>query len=66
MANEHLSRKPYMITDRCWWYEQDEGIDLVVEHTDDDRVYSHTETYLIPWKDIRAALGRKGYRKRRR
>ena len=59
MANKHLNRKPHKITDHCWWYEQQKGIEVVVEHTDDDDLYSHTAIYLIPWKDIRAALGRK-------
>lgn len=59
MANEHLSLKHHYIADGCWWYEQEKGIDVVVEHTDDADRYHHTETYLISWEDIRAALGRK-------
>lgn len=59
MANKHLKPEPHIITSRCWWYEQDDGISVVVEHIDDDDMYSHTENYLVPWEDIRTALSRK-------
>ena len=60
MANKHLKGEPHKITDRCWWYEQKDGMSLVVEHTHlTTGTRMHTATYLIPWKDIRAALRRK-------
>ena len=59
MANKHLSLKHNQIVDGCWWYEEEKGITVVVQHTDDNDSYSHTQLYLIPWKHIRAALGRK-------
>lgn len=60
MGNKHLKREPHEITDRCFWYEENNGIKIYVDSTDyADDMYSHTEEYLIPWKDIRAALRRK-------
>jgi hypothetical protein len=60
MANQHLKLDPHNITERCWWYEQDEGINIVVEHTTSDgNRWLHTEQYLIPWNEVRAALSRK-------
>ena len=59
MANEHLRLKHHHIVDGCWWWEQNDGIRIIVHHTGDDNLYSHVEDYLIPWRDIRAALKRK-------
>ena len=60
MANAHLKLDPHHITESCWWYEQYDGINVVVEHRSDDGAqYFHTAQYLIPWNQVRAALSRK-------
>ena len=59
MSDKHLKPESHRVNNRCWWYEEEEGISIVVEHTDEKDKYNHTELYLIPWKDIRASLKRK-------
>ena len=60
MANKHLKLEPHHIMDGVSWYEMNSGINVLVEHTTrGGETYLHTQVYLIPWKDIRAALGRK-------
>ena len=60
MGNEALKLEPHNITKYCWWYEQDDGINVVVEHRSaDGEKYFHTAQYLIPWSRVRDALRRK-------
>jgi len=58
MAKKDLKREPYDLDETVWWYEDNKGIDLHVEIVSPSGQRSH-QSYLIPWKEIRAALKRK-------
>jgi hypothetical protein len=60
MGNSALKLDPHNITESCWWYEEEKGINVVVEHrSKDGATCYHTAQYLIPWDQVRAALSRK-------
>ena len=54
MAKKHLRLKPHDISDDVWWYEETEGMNIVVRFGD-----GRTQSQTIPWRAIRAALNRK-------
>jgi len=62
MADKHLlgDAKKFKGTDSAWWYEMKDGIDVVVQCHDQYGMYVQTKNLLIPWKQIRAAVERKG------
>jgi hypothetical protein len=61
MADKHLSLKPKQISDDAWWYETSKGVEVVVQIParigEDKAIFGGI--YVIPWKQIRAALSRK-------
>lgn len=59
MSAKHLREDPHKVHQNCWWYEENKGIFIVVEHTDIHGLRLHTQVYNIPWKSLRAALKRK-------
>ena len=60
MGNQHLSLKPHRVgDDGCWWYEEPEGITVVVEHRTKQGIFCKTKQYKIRWSAIRHALARK-------
>ena len=66
MGNSALKLEPHDITENCWWYEEEKGINVVVEHrSKDGATYYHTAQYMIPWSQVRSALSRKDLSRRR-
>lgn len=59
MANHHLRLDPHAINEWAWWYEQDNGINVVVEYRDNEGNYLRTTQFVIPWGQIRDAVKRK-------
>jgi len=58
MAKKDLKLEPHDLDEDVWWYEDNKGIDLHVETVCPSGQRSH-QSYLIPWKEVRAALKRK-------
>ena len=54
MSKKHLSRHPHDIDTRAWWYEENHGIEIIVESLNEKM--RHLK---IPWVSVRAALKRK-------
>jgi len=59
MAKKHLKADAHFVRQGCWWYEENGGVSVIVEHSDKNDVFIKTEHYKIPWSSIRAALKRK-------
>ena len=61
MATKHQWLEPHNVnkTSNIWWYEENDGINLIVESHSGDGKYIKTDSYTIPWDVIRAALTRK-------
>lgn len=61
MASKHLSRasKKIVGSNSAWWYEIRVGIEVFIQHHSLNEGYKETKRYVIPWRQIRAALGRK-------
>jgi len=62
MSEKHLKQTPHTIIHdpKAWWYEEDQGIWVVQEYyRAKDGLYMGTRSVVIPWRAIRAALGRK-------
>lgn len=55
VSDRHLKGAPHRLRDRedAWWYEESRGMTVVVEFYG-----APTQTVLIPWKEVRAALAR--------
>ena len=58
LAVKHSLGYPKDLDDHAWWYEEEGGICMVIEMWRGGK-YVQTEQRTIPWKDVRAALGRK-------
>jgi hypothetical protein len=48
MSKKHLEKKPHLIDEKRWWYEEPKGIYVVI----------YGSSTMIPWRAIRAALKR--------
>ena len=63
MAKEHLKRKAHhpQGRDDVWWYEENDGIYVVMEKAGDRPGYTGpvANTCKIKWSSLRAALARK-------
>lgn len=55
MSNKDLKCEPHAIrgTETAWWYEEEEGVCVVVE------LAQGTRQITIPWASLRGALKRK-------
>jgi len=55
MSDNHLQLSPHPIrgTKTAWWYEEENGLCIVVEPAQD------TKQITIPWASLRGALRRK-------
>lgn len=51
--NKNLNRKPHVIDEKSWWYEENRGISIIIEPHDG------TTEKRINWRVIRSALKRK-------
>ena len=56
MAKKHLSLNPKQVTDKIWYYEELEGIQVC---HDVHYVNGTVEHFIIPWRMLRASLKRK-------
>lgn len=57
--NKHLNRNPHYVDDHCWWYEDDKGINVVLEREAFAGTCQAAVIRHIDWRTIRAALKRK-------
>jgi hypothetical protein len=53
MSNKDLSRNPHPIDKNTWWYEDKQGISVVIEPPQETKIVN------ISWRLLRAALKRK-------
>jgi len=58
VSNKHLSRMPHHVREDVWWYDERGGICIISAWRDGDR-YIRTDSFLIPWRDLRRAIERK-------
>ncbi len=59
MANKHLSRAPKHAGKDAWWYEVRSGIEIFFHCHDAYGRFVVTKNFIIPWRQVRKALGRK-------
>lgn len=65
MADKHLSPRPFKTyhkgkpAEHAWFYEEPQGLAIVVMHHDKNGDYVSTETFHIRWGYVRRALKRK-------
>lgn len=59
MSNKHLKRHSHPIKPDAWWCEENLGISIVVQHSDEHGNYIKTAIYKIRWRGIESALKRK-------
>ena len=57
-----LSKGPMHISDIAWYYEEDDGIDIIHEVRRGSE-YISTEHVKIPWRMIRKSLARKDHKR---
>lgn len=55
MVNKHRRPYPHSVSNTAWWYEENAGIVVVVQHASKQE----TQQIQIRWTDLRRALGRK-------
>lgn len=58
MSRKDLKCTPHALSNTQWWYEENAGITVVVEHLVGG-VWHDTSQAFISWKALRAALKRK-------
>ena len=54
-----LKQTPHKVTEDFWWYEEGQGISVVVVFRSPDGEVLDSKVRNIPWRSIRAALKRK-------
>jgi hypothetical protein len=61
VSEKHLQIDPHNIRGRkdAWWYEEPQGICVVVEPVRDEWGRYVAQTVKIPWRSIESALKRK-------
>lgn len=59
MAVEHLSRRPRTLSPSAWFYEEEGGLEVVVQLHDMAGNYLGTTTTKVPWRQIRVSLERR-------
>lgn len=51
-----MKRNSTHLSDTCWYYEDANGLDIVIEYRDRDGSYVRTDIHRIPWSKLRSML----------
>lgn len=58
MSDTKLSNEVFLVDDHNWYYEDNRGLLLVHEETDEYGNVDETEQIIIPWRLLRATFER--------